>query len=85
MSDADYHRGYFEGVRAVFLMWQKNLIQYEADEVVELQLQSEKFFKELNEELKVALRISNDAAILERARADVAYGLLQKYHEEGDA
>jgi len=61
MSDADYHTGYFEGVRAVFLMWQRNLIQYEADGVVEMQLQSEKFFKELDKELRDALKIRNEA------------------------
>jgi len=65
MSDADYHRGYFEGVRAVFLMWKSNLIQYEADGVVELQLQSDKFFKELEKELRDALQISNEEVVLE--------------------
>ena len=54
-ENAEYNIGYFEGVRAAFLIWTRNLIQYESDGVVELQLNSEKFFTELEAELKSAL------------------------------
>jgi len=46
-ENSEYNIGYFEGVRAAFLIWNQNLVRYESDGVVELQLNSEKFFTEL--------------------------------------
>jgi hypothetical protein len=56
-ENAEYNLGYFEGVRAALLIWRENLVQYESDGVVELQLNSEKFFIELKEELEKALAL----------------------------
>ena len=59
-ENAEYNLGYFEGVRAVFLIWNQNLVRYESDGVVELQLNSEKFFTELEVELKTALALRDE-------------------------
>jgi len=59
-ENAEYNLGYFEGVRAAFLIWNQNLVRYESDGVVELQLNSEKFFTELEVELKTALALRDE-------------------------
>jgi hypothetical protein len=56
-ENAEYNLGYFEGVRVALLIWRQNLVRYESDGVVELQLNSEKFFIELKEELEKALAL----------------------------
>jgi len=53
----EYDLGYFEGVRMAFFIWTSNLVKYESDGVVEMQLNSEAFFKELEAELRDALRL----------------------------
>jgi hypothetical protein len=59
-ENAEYNIGYFEGVRTAFLIWNQNLVRYESDGVVELQLNSEKFFTELEAELKSALALRDE-------------------------
>ena len=59
-ENAEYNLGYFEGVRTALLIWRENLVQYESDGVVELQLNSEKFFTELEAELKTALALRDE-------------------------
>ena len=59
-ENAEYNLGYFEGVRAALLIWRQNLVQYESDGVIELQLNSEKFFSELKAELETALALRNE-------------------------
>ena len=60
MSTEDYDIGYFEGLRAALLIWRGNLVTYENEEGIELQLKSESFFKELEAELQDAMRIRNE-------------------------
>ena len=59
-SNEDYDIGYFEGLRAAFLIWRSNMITYVNGEGIELQLQSESFFEELQVELKIAKGIVNN-------------------------
>jgi hypothetical protein len=58
-ENQEYDLGYFEGVRAAFFIWTSNLVRYESDGVVEMQLNSEAFFKELEAEMQDALRLKN--------------------------
>ena len=60
MSNEDYDIGYFEGLRAAFLIWRSNMITYVNGEGIELQIQSESFFEELQVELKIAKGIVNN-------------------------
>lgn len=54
MSDEDYHLGYFEAIRNVVHKFIISCETYEADGVVEMQLNSELFFNWLESELKDA-------------------------------
>jgi len=58
MSDEEqYDLGYFEGVRNMFMLWQRCLVRYEADGSVELQLNSELFLAEMTKELEEANKL----------------------------
>jgi hypothetical protein len=53
-EEEQYDLGYFEGVRNVFMLWQRCLVRYEAEGAVELQLNSELFLAEMTKELEEA-------------------------------
>ena len=58
-EEFSYALGYYEGVRNALLIWTEYLVRYESDGVVEMQLNSEAFFEELEAELRDALRLRN--------------------------
>jgi len=62
MSDnEEYNLGYFEGVRAIFLMWQNHLLEIKhEDGTLEMQLQSVEFVIAMTDEMKEALKLRDE-------------------------
>jgi len=60
-ENEEYNLGYFEGVRAICLMWHSHLLEIKhEDGTLEMQLQSEEFVIAMTDEMKNALKLRDE-------------------------